>query len=45
VRLGVAAETLEPGPDLADRLVARVAAWSNLRSPHSGPGSRVSDQE
>jgi NAD(P)-dependent dehydrogenase (short-subunit alcohol dehydrogenase family) len=37
VRPGCDPETLGPGPDLADRLVARVMTWSSLRSPHAGP--------
>jgi phosphopantothenoylcysteine synthetase/decarboxylase len=45
VRPGWDPETLEPGPDLADRLVARIMAWSSLRSPHAGPAPSASRHE
>jgi hypothetical protein len=45
VRPGWDPETLEPGPDLADRLVARIMAWSSLRSPHAGPAPSASRYE
>jgi phosphopantothenate---cysteine ligase (CTP) len=45
VRPGVDPETLEPGPDLAGRLVERIIEWSRPHSPGSGNGPPVFHQE
>jgi phosphopantothenate---cysteine ligase (CTP) len=45
VRPGCAPETLEPGPDLADRLVERIMGWSSVRPLRLSPGPRATDQE
>jgi phosphopantothenate-cysteine ligase len=36
VRPGKEPETLEPGPDLAERLVARILTWSAVKQPEAG---------
>jgi phosphopantothenate-cysteine ligase len=40
VRPGAAVETLEPGDDLADRLVARIVAWADPSRRDRPPGPR-----